>query len=149
VAKIKRINYLNNAYAAWELIDQQTEGIFLTAENYVAEGIVSNIFMVKDKIVIMPPIRETGALKVVSSQFIKAIINKIRLKIKEEFFTKEKLYEADEVFITNSISGVIPLVKIDDKAINNNRIGPLTRKLQEQYIKYSSWFNSLNELEDN
>ena len=47
----------------------------------------------------------------------------------------KSLYGADEVFITQSTSGILPVVEIDGKKIGNGKPGPLTKKLMKQFGK--------------
>jgi branched-chain amino acid aminotransferase len=44
-----------------------------------------------------------------------------------------RLLDADEVFLTNSVMGVMPVCRIERKAIGNDRPGPVTRRIAEQY----------------
>jgi len=57
-----------------------------------------------------------------------------KLKFKEKTFTLKQLYDADEVFITSSGSLITPINKIDNKKINNGKIGILTKKLAVMLI---------------
>ena len=54
--------------------------------------------------------------------------------MQENIFTKKQLYSADEVFVTGATSFVTPIIKIDNKKINNGKIGPISRKLSKMYV---------------
>ena len=63
------------------------------------------------------------------------IIKKTDLKLIEKQFTHKQLINADEVFLTSSGSFITPILKIDNKKINNGKIGNITLKLAEMYTE--------------
>src|SRR5699024_10840268 len=85
--RLKSHHYLNNILGKREIgSDSMKEGIFLTKEGYVAEGIVSNIFFVKDKKVYTPSL-ETGILPGVTRRFILSLLRKLSLPYQEGLYT--------------------------------------------------------------
>ena len=66
---------------------------------------------------------------------MKLIIKKTNLKLIEKQFTHKQLINADEVFLTSSGSFITPILKIDNKKINNGKIGNITLKLAEMYFE--------------
>ncbi|TYS54469.1 aminodeoxychorismate lyase [Sutcliffiella horikoshii] len=112
--RLKSHHYLNNLLGKRELgTSQDVEGIFLTEEDYVAEGLVSNIFWIKGDTIYTPSI-STGILNGVTRKFILHLCSLLNLDVKEGKFPKEELLEADEVFITNSTQEIIRIAKLDD-----------------------------------
>lgn len=115
--RLKSLNFLNNVLAKQEIIGiNNVEGIFLTKEGFLAEGIVSNLFFVVEGVLYTPAL-ETGILNGITRQFIIQLSHKSNIPVKEGLFSPEILFKADEIFITNSIQ---ELVKI--KSINNIEI---------------------------
>lgn len=114
LAGIKSVNYLENIYALREAKEVgSNEVLFLDCKNYVSEGATSNIFFIKDK-VIYTPTKECGLLKGIIREKIIEIIDKDKnLKLKQGFFSLDKLLQADEVFLTNSVIGIMPVSKIN------------------------------------
>ena len=113
--RLKSLNFLNNVIAKQEIISQQnTEGFFLTNAGYIAEGLVSNIFFVKDGQVCTPSL-ETGILNGITRQQIINLCLLNKIPIKEGLFTKEQLLNADGLFITNSIQEVVPISRLEDQ----------------------------------
>lgn len=112
--RLKSHHYLNNLLGKREIGNRpDVEGIFLTEEGFVAEGLVSNIFWIKGDTVYTPSI-STGILNGVTRKFILHLCSLINLEVKEGKFTQEELLEADEVFITNSTQEIIQIAKLDD-----------------------------------
>ncbi|MFZ3591053.1 aminodeoxychorismate lyase [Bacillus sp. DJP31] len=130
--RLKSHHYLNNILGKQE-IGQNTEleGIFLTKEGFVAEGIVSNLFWVKDRIVYTPHI-ETGILNGITRQFVLKLLEEAKITYKEGFFSLDDLLSSDEAFITNSIQEIIPLYKIEHKLFPKSE-RHITRWLQKKY----------------
>lgn len=112
--RLKSHHYLNNILGKREIGNITTkEGIFLTKEGYVAEGIVSNIFFVKNGILYTPSL-QTGILNGITRSFILVAAATLGLEVREGFFLKEELFAADEVFVTNSIQEIVPLCGIGE-----------------------------------
>ncbi|GAE28001.1 aminodeoxychorismate lyase [Halalkalibacter wakoensis JCM 9140] len=142
--RLKSHHYLNNVLAKRELGEDGTvEGIFLTESGFVAEGVVSNLFWVKDEVVYTPSV-ETGILNGVTRQFVLALLEKEGIKWEAGFFRPNDLSVADEVFITNSIQEVIPIRSFNE----TNFIGdkPITNKLKLAFDYYRHCLRSRTEL---
>lgn len=143
--RLKSHHYLNNILAKREIgNDPKLEGIFLTHEGYVAEGIVSNLFWAKDNIVYTPSI-ETGILDGITRQFILKWLVKNNIEVKIGHFTKEHLLKSDEAFITNSIQEVVPIEEVDLCPLQGPK-GSITKQLIDMYQKYKCSLWSKNDL---
>lgn len=114
ISGIKSVNYLENIYALREAKSiGSDEVLFLDCKNYISEGATSNIFFIKDG-VIHTPTKECGLLKgIIRGEIIEIIEKNKHLELKQGFFSLKKLLDADEVFLTNSIMGIMPVSKID------------------------------------
>ena len=110
---IKSVNYLENIYALRAAKEAGSdEVLFLDCKNYISEGATSNIFFIKDG-VIYTPTKECGLLKGIIREKVIDIIEKNKhLELKQGFFTLKNLLDADEVFLTNSIIGIMPILRI-------------------------------------
>ncbi|KMJ56703.1 4-amino-4-deoxychorismate lyase [Bacillus sp. LL01] len=114
--RLKSHHYLNNLLGKRELgARTEVEGIFLTQEGYVAEGLVSNIFWIKGDTIYTPSI-STGILNGVTRKFILHLSSLIGLEVQEGMFTPEDLLHGNEVFITNSTQEIVRIDRLDGKA---------------------------------
>ncbi len=144
--RLKSHHFLNNVMAKREIGDDaRREGIFLNEQGYIAEGIVSNLFWVKDGVIYTPSL-ETGILNGITRQFICALLKKKRIEVKEGLFTPDHLYEADEAFMANSIQEIVPFCAVDDNRNFPGNRGELTRLLLKDYKKYRTKLFSRNQL---
>lgn len=130
---IKTVSLLPNILAKKKAEQKGAYEAILIDNGKVTEGTTSNVWMIKNKILITHP-SNTDILKGVTRESLKQLLKNEKLKLKEKKFNKEQLYKADEVFITSASSFVTPIIKIDNKKINKGRIGPISRKLSEMYV---------------
>ncbi len=132
---VKATNFLNNILAKIETVKAGAfEGIMLNWEGHVAEGTISNIFMVK-KGVLYTPHLDTGILEGVTRDLVLRLAKKKKMPVKEVLLLPRSLSVADECFITNTTMEIMPVTKIDKKAVGNGRPGPVTATLLQAYKK--------------
>jgi 4-amino-4-deoxychorismate lyase len=143
--RLKSHHFLNNILAKREIgSGMDVEGIFVTAEGYLAEGIVSNLFWVKDHTVFTPSIK-TGILNGITRQFVIKLVQLSGMRVEEGFFKPEALDDADELFITNSIQEVVGINQWNNRNYPGKE-GKMTVLLHKKYRHYCSKLSSRNEL---
>ncbi len=108
------------------------ETIILNTDGYVAECIVSNIFMVSGGSVITPSI-DTNILPGITRRTVLDICRDSGAPVNEEHFEIERLVKSDEVFITNSLMEIMPVSKIEDFKIGKIIPGKITQQLMSAY----------------
>ena len=133
LSRIKCCSYLENLHARDEARRKgYEEAILLNSRRQVAECSMSNIFIVSGKDIMTPPV-SAGALPGITAAKLIKVAEKSEIKIVSKNVTQEKLLRADEVFCTNSIIDVVPIISINGKKINGGKPGPITRKLIKIY----------------
>ena len=108
------------------------EAIILDTDGYVAECVVSNIFMVSDGNVITPSL-DTNILPGITRKTVLDICSNTGIPVSEEHFMVERLLKSDEVFITNSLMEIMPVSKIDDSKIGKTVPEKITQQLMSAY----------------
>jgi branched-chain amino acid aminotransferase len=103
------------------------EAIYVDRDDHVLEGTTSNLFMVKDGDLITPG---RGILSGITRKTVIEISRAI-LPVEIRDIPRAEMLEADELFITGSSKGVVPVVQVDDRIIANGRCGPITRQIME------------------
>ena len=130
---IKSTNFLNNILAKIESLKSGAyEGIMLNWKGYVAEGTISNVFIVK-KGVLRTPDLETGILEGVTRDLVLRLARQDRIVIKEAKLKPKDLTGADECFITNTTVEVLPVTSVNGAAVGSGKPGPVTTALREAY----------------
>ena len=118
-SRIKSISYLDNIIAKREAVSKGfDEAFLLNSISNLAEGAISNIFIVKNNNVLTPPIID-GALPGVTRHVILNSLNFDNIEVKEQHINTDMLLDADEVFITNALLGVKPIRMINNKLLSN------------------------------
>lgn len=121
---IKHLNRLEQVLASAELREAgAAEGIMLDAEDHVISAISSNIFIVWGERLLTPRLDRCGVRGVVRGQILSAF----SARSEQRRIMVDMLLEADEVFLCNSVRGVVPVTAIDDREFP---IGPVTREIQ-------------------
>jgi len=121
--------------AATRVAPTQThELLFFGPSGTVAEGTVSNIFIIKQKSLLTPSV-SSGILKGVTRGLVMDLARKRGWCVLETPLTRHDLYTAEECFLTNTSSEVLPVVRLDDRRIGGGAPGPLTRLLGEDFKK--------------
>lgn len=114
-SRLKSHHYLNNIFGKREAgSDPSIEGLFLTEDGFVAEGVVSNIFWSKERTLYTPAL-QTGILNGVTRQFVMDLAKEAGLRVEEGMYTPDEAEAADEVFVTNSIQEIVPLQALGKK----------------------------------
>ena len=130
---IKSCNYLNNVMAKWEAVDRGAdEAVMLDNNGGVSEATLDNIFGVKADTLFTPGL-ETNCLPGITREKIMEIARKQGMKVVEGAFTSNDFMSADEVFLTGTGAGIVPVIKIENKPIGSGKMGPNTKKLRYEY----------------
>ncbi len=137
MANIMGANMANKAGAG--------EGFFIAEDKKtVLEGTSSNIFILRAGVLQSTPAAAEpggpGALAGVVRDIVLQMAAEAGLAAEEKWFTINDLLKAEEVFITNSISGIVPVIEVDSKPIADRKKGSITEKLQKNYEKKTSYF---------
>lgn len=133
---MKSGNYLNSLLAYLEASAEQYDDALLTnAEGHLTEGTTFNIFYVRRGIIATPPL-DIGILDGVTRRKAIEIARDLGYRVREVRFPKERLYEADEVFMTSSIKEVFPVTRIDRKQIGTGAPGKITLRLHDAFAKF-------------
>lgn len=134
--RIKSLNYLNNILAKLEAHDAGVEeAILFNHLGFVAECTGDNIFIVRDGVLLTPP-GEAGILDGVTRGVVIKLAQKEGIPFTEKNLTRYDLYTADECFLTGTGAEVIPVTKIDNRVIGNEKVGPLTLRLVTAFKKF-------------
>lgn len=133
--RLKSHHYLNNIAGKKEMKNEpDAEGLFLTREGYMAEGLVSNIFWIKNEVLYTPDVN-TGILNGITRQFVMKLAKNLKIVVVEGFFKPEELYDAEEVFLTNSIQEIVAISRVKNIASFAGAKGIITNKLFQEYQK--------------
>jgi branched-chain amino acid aminotransferase len=133
--QIKSCNYLSNIILREKALrDNFFEAVLLDNSDYVTEGTISNIFIVKDNRLKTPLLNEF-VLGGIIRQTVIDLCLKNNISFTENLLSENDLYEADEIFLTNSGIEVLAVSNINDRKINNRCPGPITKLIHFLLLK--------------
>ncbi|MEM1915202.1 MAG: branched-chain-amino-acid transaminase [Candidatus Nezhaarchaeales archaeon] len=131
--EVKSMNYLNNILAKIEAnAVGADEAIMLDDRGFVAEGTADNIFIVKNGVIYTPP-RSSGILPGITRARVMRLAEELGYRVIEKDVTPAELLTADEVFLTGTAAGIVPVVKIAGRVVGDGKPGPITKKLLEKF----------------
>ena len=130
----KLLNYFENIFAKDEAhYNGAQEAIFLTRDHLVLEGASSNIFYIKRNMLYTPPLTQ-NILPGITREVVIDICNENRIKVRQKKIHYRDIIEADEVFKTSSVAGIVPVRKIDRFIITGEIPGKITARLMKLYL---------------
>lgn len=143
-------NYVNSVFAKVEATSLGfDEALMLDSEGYLSEGSGENIFIIKNGKIKTPPL--TSILEGITRNCVIQIAMDKKISISEQRFTRDEMYNADEVFLTGTAVEITPIREIDFRRIGSGKPGEITKKLQSTFFdiirgnndKYSEWLEYL------
>ena len=134
--QIKASQFVSGVLASLDCIGQKPhEFLFLNSAGTVAEGSVSNIFIVDGAKRILTPSVGSGILRGVTREALIGLAKKKGHEVLETPLTRHEIYSAKECFLTNTSSELLPVVQVDGRSVGNGRPGPVTRRLAVDFKK--------------
>jgi branched-chain amino acid aminotransferase len=133
LSRFKAVSYAENILARQQARDAGAdEALLLNSRGLVAEGATTNLFAVVEGEVVTPPI-EDGAMPGVTREAVLELARASGLRADVRSLGLEQLAAADEVFATNAVAGVLPVVTLDGRTVGSGRPGAITRRLLAAY----------------
>ncbi|NSW88899.1 branched-chain amino acid transaminase [bacterium] len=143
-------NYINSVFAKREAIELgYDEALMLDNDGYISEGTGENIYIVRNGAIKTTPI--TTVLEGITRDCVFNIASDNKISIKEQRFTRDELYIADEVFLSGTAAEITPVREVDNRSIGNGKPGKITKLIQNEYSKivkasnnkYSKWLTKV------
>ena len=128
---IKTVQLLSNSLAKQKSLDAGCDdAIFVSDQGVVREGTSSNLFIVSGGRLTTHPLTD-NILPGITRMVVLNLCKAADLDVEESFFGVDALLGANEVFLTGTVTELLPVVRIDDKAIGHGEAGPITRRLYD------------------
>jgi D-alanine transaminase len=129
---IKSVNLLANVMARQKAKQAGAfEAVFIR-NGQVTEGAVSNVMIVKAGCVLTAP-EGDQILSGVTRALVLELARKEGLPVEERFITQDELLRADGIFLTGTTVEVLPVIRVDSKAVGSGKPDPVTQKLQAAF----------------
>lgn len=110
------------------------EALLVDPKGFVFEASRSNVFFVNDGVLHTPAL-SLGLLDGITRRLVLECAKEHKIPVKTVKPKPADILNSDEVFLTNAIIGIMPVTRIDAKAIKLGRIGDMTYQLRSWYLK--------------
>ena len=128
---VKNYHWLDLVAGLYEAYDRGGETVILTdSENNVVEGPGFNVFAVKDGKISTP---SRGVLEGVTRRTVFDLASERGIPLEARAVPAAEVREADEVFVTSTAGGIMPVTKVDGAPVGDGTPGPVTLRLRDEY----------------
>src|SRR5512136_2511023 len=144
---------ISGAYASSALIKTDAaragydEALALTQDGHLTEGSAMNIFMVRDGMLVTPPVTENILEGITRRSVMELARNELGMTVIERQIDRSEIYICEEFFLTGTAAQVTAVTQVDHRPVGNGVMGPITSQLRSLFMdivrgknpKYSNW----------
>ncbi|MEM6530818.1 MAG: branched-chain amino acid transaminase [Chloroflexota bacterium] len=131
------------------------EALVLNEDGHVSEASAANVFIVRDGVVITPPINANVLEGIVRRSLITLLRDEMGLEVLERNIDRTELYLADEMFLCGTGVQLAGVTQVDHRNIGSGEIGPVTDEIGRWFMdvmygrveKYREWLSPVYETE--
>jgi branched-chain amino acid aminotransferase len=128
---VKNYHWLDLVAGMFEAYDRGAENVVLVGlDGNLTEGPGFNLFVVKDGAVATPA---RGVLEGITRQTALDLCAELGITAAARPIEAATVKAADEVFITSTAGGIMPVTRVDDAAVGDGKPGPVTGRLLDLY----------------
>ncbi|WP_409524832.1 aminotransferase class IV [Nitrincola sp. MINF-07-Sa-05] len=131
---IKATGLLPNILAQQQARQVGADEALLMRDGRLMEGASSNLFIVRDGVIFTPSM-SYGILGGTTRELVIELALEHQLSLQETDFGYTELIQADEVWITSSTRGVVPVIEVDSQMIGQGNKGPIWRKMFDYFTR--------------
>jgi len=123
------------------------EALVLDHNGHISEGSAMNIFMLRDGVLVTPPVTDNILEGITRRSVIELARNELGLEVRERSIDRTEVFISEEMFMTGTAAQIIAVTKIDHRPVGSGAMGPITTKLRTLYDdilrgknnKYDQW----------
>ena len=131
--RIKSVNYQANVLMRREAVEGGAdEAVAYGFDGFVTEGGGGNVWIVKGNVLMTPG---HGVLEGITRETVLEIAQQLGYTVMTANLNRYDLYQADEVFLSSTAGGIIPVIEIDHRPVGKGTPGPVTKQVQEAYVR--------------
>jgi branched-chain amino acid aminotransferase len=145
--------YVNMAFQKSEAeLNGFDEALVLTPSGHASEASAANLFVVRDGVLITPPVSD-DILEGVTRRAVLTLARDGGIPTEVRSVDRSELYVCDEVFLCGTGVQVSPVIEVDHRRVGSGAIGPVSRLISERYFaavrgnlpEYRSWLTDVTE----
>ncbi|GAB1193236.1 D-aminoacid aminotransferase-like PLP-dependent enzyme [Aspergillus pseudonomiae] len=128
---IKNLQWGDLVRGMFEASDRGATYPFLTdGDAHLTEGSGFNIVLVKNGVLYTP---DRGVLQGITRKSVFDAARACGIDVRCEFVPVELAYNADEIFMSTTAGGIMPITSLDGKPVNGGQVGPITKAIWDTY----------------
>ena len=133
-SSIKSNSLLANVLYKMQANEAGYDELLMSDNGFLTEGAVSNVFCVKKNKVFTPPL-DSNILPGVTRKVIIEIIRELNLSYEEVKIDEKFLFDSDELWITNTTKGILPVIELNKKKIGDGTKGEIYHSIMKAFLK--------------
>jgi len=127
--------YVNSALAKSEAMRAGfDDALVLNGEGHVSEGSAANFFLVRNGIVVTPPVTDNILEGITRRTVMELLRQELGSEVLERSIDRSEIYVAEEAFLVGTGVQVVAITRVDHRPIGAGRIGPVAGRLRELYF---------------
>jgi branched-chain amino acid aminotransferase len=111
------------------------EAIVLNADGHISEGSAANVFLVRNGVVLTPPVTDNILEGIVRRTVIQLLREDLGVEVIERSIDRTELYIADEAFFSGTGVQLTAITKVDHRPIGSGKMGPVTTRLRDLFFR--------------
>ena len=123
------------------------EALVLDNNGHISEGSAMNIFMLRDGVLVTPPVTDNILEGITRKSVIELARKELGLEVVERSIDRTEVFISEEIFMTGTAAQITAVTKVDHRQVGAGVMGPITTKLRALYedivrgknIKYQHW----------
>ncbi len=132
---IKSIALLPNILLRQQAVEQDAAEAILLRNNEVTEGAASNVFIVKDGVIITPP-KTDCLLPGITRDLVVEQAHEHDMPVEEIIIKQDDLFTADEIWLTSSTKEILPVTQLNSQTVGTGKPGPIWKQMYGLYQEY-------------
>ena len=140
--------YANSALIKTDAVQSGfDEALVLTHDGHISECSAMNVFMIREGVVVTPPVTENILEGITRRSVIELLQQELGMQVAERPIDRTEIYICDEFFITGTAAEVTAVTRVDHRPIGSGKMGPVTTQLRQVFAdvvygrnpKYQHW----------
>ncbi len=126
--------YINSAFIKTDALRSGfDEALVLTNDGHISEGSAENVFIVRDDVLITPPVTDNILEGITRRTVMTLAQDDLGLRVVERPIDRTEVYVCDELFLTGTAAQVTAVIKVDHRPVGEGVMGPVTAQLRRLY----------------